>query len=120
MSKLTKNLISFAVIFAFAALIITPAFAGPFTVPTGTNLASGNLEDTAIRIINTVLGLLGLIALVIILMGGFKWMTSGGNEEKVGEAKKLLGAGVIGIIIILAAYAITSFVVTEMNNAMQG
>ncbi len=117
MSKLTKNVISFAIIFAFAALVFTPALA-QFSVPTGTGLADAELEDTAVNIIKTVLSLLGLIALVIILMGGFKWMTSGGNEEKVGEAKKLLGAGVVGIVIILAAYAITQFVVVQMQNAL--
>jgi hypothetical protein len=118
MSKLTKNVISFAIIFAFAALVFAPAVHAQFSVPTGTGLADAELEDTAVNIIKTVLSLLGLIALVIILMGGFKWMTSGGNEEKVGEAKKLLGAGVVGIVIILAAYAITQFVVVQMQNAL--
>jgi amino acid transporter len=117
MSKLTKNVISFAIIFVFAALVISPALA-QFSVPQGTGLADADLEDTAVNIIKTVLSLLGLIALVIILMGGFKWMTSGGNEEKVGEAKKLLGAGVVGIVIILAAYAITEFVVVQMQTAL--
>ena len=117
MSKLTKNVISFVLIFVFALAIATPALA-QFTVPGNTGLASADLEDTAVRIIKTILSLLGLIALVIILMGGFKWMTSGGNEEKVGEAKKLLGAGVVGIVIILAAYAITQFVVVQMQNAL--
>jgi amino acid transporter len=119
MSKLTKNVISFALIFVFALAIVVPiSVSAQFSVPTGTGLADADLEDTAVNIIKTVLSLLGLIALVIILMGGFKWMTSGGNEEKVGEAKKLLGAGVVGIIIILAAYAITEFVVVQMQTAL--
>jgi len=53
---------------------------------------------------------LGLIALVIVLYAGFMWMTSGGNEEKISKAKKILSAGVIGLLIILASYAITSFI----------
>lgn len=104
-------------VFVFALAIVSPALA-QFSVPTGTGLADADLESTAVNVIKTVLSLLGLIALVIILMGGFKWMTSGGNEEKVGEAKKLLGAGVIGIVIILAAYAITQFVVVQMQTAL--
>jgi len=47
----------------------------------------------------------------LILYGGFKWMTAGGNEEQVGEAKKIIISGVIGLIIILSAYAIANFVV---------
>lgn len=75
------------------------------------------LQTTIARIINVALGLLGIVAVVIILIGGFKWMTSGGSEEKVGEAKKLLMAGVIGLIIILAAYAIATFVINALVNA---
>ncbi len=75
------------------------------------------LQTTIAKIINVALGLLGIIAVVIILLGGFKWMTSGGSEEKVGEAKKLLMAGVIGLIIILAAYAIATFVINALVNA---
>jgi Zn-dependent protease with chaperone function len=62
------------------------------------------------------MGLLGLVAVVIILLGGFKWMTSGGEETKVGEAKKLIISGVIGLIIILSAYAIANFVVGSILN----
>jgi len=69
------------------------------------------------RIINLALTFLGVIAVVIILMGGFKWMTAGGNEDKVSEAKKLLGAGVIGLVIVLAAWALATFIINSIYNA---
>lgn len=119
MSKLTKNIISFVFILAIFSLMLLarPVFA-TITVPTGIDeLGTGDITTTAESIINTILGLLGLVALVIILIGGFKWMTSGGNEEKVGEAKKLLGAGIIGIIIVLAAYAIAKFVIESAQTS---
>ena len=56
------------------------------------------------------LGFLGIISVVLILYAGFMWMTAAGNEDKVGQAKKLLVAAVIGLIIILASYSIASFV----------
>ena len=62
------------------------------------------------KIIGYILAMVGVILLVQIIFAGYSWMMSGGNEEKVGEAKKLLGAGVIGLVIILAAYAITTYV----------
>jgi len=116
MSKLTKNVISFA----FIAIIAMGAtgVSAVISVPEVENLASGDLETTVVNLIEIILQLLGLIALVMVLIGGFKWMTSGGNEEKVGEAKKLLGAGLVGLIIILAAYAITTYVFSTIGEGM--
>lgn len=69
------------------------------------------------RIISLSLGLLGTIALVLIIYSGFQWMTAGGNDDKVTEAKKRLGYAIIGLIIILSAYAITDFVVRSISQA---
>ena len=69
------------------------------------------------QIINVLLTLLGIVAVVIVLLGGFKWMTAGGNEDKVGEAKKILGAGIIGLVIILAAWGIAAFVLNTLMSA---
>ncbi len=116
MSKLTKNVISFA----FIALIAVSALgvSAQVTVPTDDmGLSTASLETTAQKLIKTVLTFLGLVAIVMVLIGGFKWMTSGGNEEKVGEAKKLLGAGIVGLVIIMLAYALTAFVINNMNKA---
>ncbi len=82
-----------------------------------TGLGSGDLNDTIGAIIRAALGFLGVIAVVIILFGGFKWMTAGGNEEKTGEARKLIIAGIIGLAIILSAYAIATFVITRLVSA---
>src|SRR3989338_4532536 len=80
-------------------------------------LGTKDIRDTIGSIINVFMGLLGTVAVVIILIGGFQWMTAGGNEEKVEKAKKMIGAGVIGLAIILAAYSITRFVVGSLVNA---
>jgi hypothetical protein len=57
--------------------------------------------------IKLVLGFLGIIFLILTLMAGFKWMTAGGNEKQIEEAKGSLKNSVIGLFIVLAAYAIT-------------
>lgn len=83
----------------------------------GTNLGANtqaSLPETVANIIRVAMGLLGIVAVVIILIGGFTWMTAGGNDEKVGEAKKWIFSGVIGLAIILSAYAIASFVITNL------
>jgi Zn-dependent protease with chaperone function len=127
MKKIFKYLISLAIV----ALLLTPVFAlqvsaqadfGLNEVNTGLNNSLANRDPREIvgSIINIALGFLGVIAVVIILMGGFKWMTAGGNEDKVAEAKKLLGAGVIGLIIVLVAWAVSTFIINAIYNATSG
>ena len=86
----------------------------------GTGLGTQDIRTTVASIIRVAMGLLGIVAVVIILIGGFTWMTAGGNEEKVGEAKKWIFAGVIGLAIILSAYALTNFVINSLVNATTG
>jgi len=81
-------------------------------------LGAANPKDVAVNIIHIVLGFLGLLAVIMILIGGFKWMTAGGNEDQVGEAKKIIIAAVIGLLIIIASWAITNFVITQFLGAM--
>jgi hypothetical protein len=85
-----------------------------------TGLGQGDLKQTIGNLIKVALGFLGVVAVVIVLYGGFKWMVSGGNDEKVGEAKKLIISGIIGLAIILSAYAITTFVISSFLTATQG
>lgn len=83
----------------------------------GTGLGSADVRTTIASIINVALGLLGIVALVIILYGGFKWMTAGGNDDQVGEARKIIIAGVIGLAVILSSYAIANFVIDQLATA---
>jgi len=79
-----------------------------------TGLDERDPRGIAASVINVALGFLGIIAVGLILYAGFKWMTAGGSEDKITEARKLLVAGVIGLIIILAAFAIANFVLTQL------
>lgn len=127
MKKISKHLISFAIISLLVLpLVAMPALAqnqfGFNEVENGLNNTLSNSDPREIvgRIINMALGFLGVIAVIIIILGGFKWMTAGGNEDKVSEAKKLLGAGVIGLVIVLAAWALATFIVNSIYNATNG
>jgi len=64
----------------------------------------------AARIISYALSFVGILFLILMIWAGFLWMTAGGNEERETEAKKIIAAAVIGLIIVAAAYAITQFV----------
>lgn len=89
----------------------------PIDTQVGSTLGNEDLRTTVGRLINVALSLLGVVAVVIILAGGFKWMTAGGEEEKVGEARKMIFSGIIGLAIILSAWAIALFVLNQLNKA---
>lgn len=74
-------------------------------------LGTEDVRVTVAKIIRAFMGLLGIVAVVIILYGGFLWMTSAGNEEQVDKARKVITSGVIGLAIILSAVAITQFAI---------
>lgn len=78
-------------------------------------LGNADLTELIAAGIRVILGFIGIIAVVIILAGGLKWMTAAGNDTKVGEAKKLIVSGIIGLIITLSAYAIASFVISQLT-----
>ena len=79
-----------------------------------------NIRMIVVDIIKIILGFLGILAVVLILYAGFKWLTAGGNEEKVGEAKKILIAGIIGLTVILSAYILANFVINQIYGATTG
>lgn len=107
-------------VFLASFLLVKAGFAAD-TLNVGTNEVGNNLVlgstspiATAGKIIQVLLGLLGIIAVVIIIYGGFLWTTSGGSEEKINQAKKLLRNAVIGLIIILSAWGITFFILSKL------
>ncbi|MEK7139352.1 MAG: pilin [Patescibacteria group bacterium] len=125
-----KNLARMLTVLALTALVAVPLFAasaqnsnttddffGVNVVGDELELTTQDVRVTAAKIINAAMSLLGLVAVVIILAGGFKWMTAGGSEDKVEEAKKLIGAGVIGLVIIISAYSIARFVISSLESA---
>jgi hypothetical protein len=62
------------------------------------------------KIIGGFLGILGSVFVILVIYAGFLWMTAGGNEEQVGKAKKMMTNAVIGLIIVMLAFAITNFI----------
>lgn len=82
----------------------------------GTGLSSG-LDVTIGIIIKTLLSLVGTIFLLLTIYAGILWMTARGNEESVTKAKEIIQAAVIGLVITMAAYAITAFITGKLSGA---
>jgi cytochrome bd-type quinol oxidase subunit 2 len=144
MSKLTnfkiiKNLVlvlilSFIIIspfFCYAIDNLNNAFTntGPLGKAAGTTGAGYDTENTSEEstnkmislVITTVLSFLGVIFLVLAIYAGFTWMTARGNEEKVADARSTLTNAVIGLVVVLAAYAISYYVIQVLGKvALEG
>jgi hypothetical protein len=67
----------------------------------------GQVVATTIR---AVLSFLGIVFIILMIVAGWRWMTAQGNEEAVTQSKDSIRTAIIGLIIVLAAYAITYFV----------
>ena len=85
-----------------------------------TGMAKSDVRMTVANIIRVTLQILGVVGVVIVLIGGFKWMTAGGNDEQVGEAKKWIFSGMIGLALIMSAYAIAQFALNSLVTASGG
>lgn len=72
-------------------------------------------EQIVSAVISSVLSLMGVIFLILMLYAGFNWMTARGEEEKVTKAKDTLTRAIVGLIIVLAAYAISYFVLSQIS-----
>ncbi|MDP2944562.1 MAG: IPT/TIG domain-containing protein [bacterium] len=122
--KVLKNLLVF---FLLTAGLLAANFAlaqnfGTNEVSTGLagSLSSTDPRTIVGRIINIALGFLGVIAVGLMIYAGFLWMTSGGDEEKITTAKKILKNAAIGLVIILSSWAIATFIISRLSGAVNG
>lgn len=121
MPKLKRLLI---LILIFGAFFLTAGYSLAATPDLGTStidstiaLSSTSPIQIATNIINFLMGFLSILAVGLILWGGFIWMTSNGSEEKISTAKKILKNGAIGLLIILSAWGITYFILSKLITA---
>ncbi len=84
----------------------------------GTGLGLADPRMILAGIIKFALSLIGMITMLVIMLAGFKWMTSGGNDEKVGESKRMIVGAVMGLILILASFSIVQFLVGKFSGAI--
>ena len=113
------------------ALALSLTFAFGLSLPAQAQSLSDNLDDVQAdsdladaplpefigTLISVFISILGIVLLVIIIYAGFLWMTAGGNPDQVGKAKTWMINAVIGLIVLLAAYAISSFVIESLTTA---
>ncbi len=114
----------------FSIFLVSTSFAdslfgqqvGMSTDEVGSAFGSGGISEDEIKdpriviadAIGVFLGFMGVVFLVLIVYAGLLWMTAAGKEDQVGKAKSLLVAAVIGLIIVVASFAITRLITTKI------
>lgn len=83
-------------------------------VGTELGVSGADLEPAITFIINALLALAGLVAAIYLILGGVRYITSQGDEDKAGEAKQTILYAVIGLIVIGLSAAIVNFVVSRV------
>ena len=118
------KLLPLFILLALACVIAAPVYAVNITDKlTNVGTAAGytesqpSLATTVGKIIQGLLSLLGIIFIAYTIYAGYLWMTARGKEETIEKAKAIIRGSIVGIIIVLGAYAITAFVVSRIAEA---
>ncbi len=96
---------------ALVGLFPTVAFAQLEGVIPPPGTARGDLPSVILSIINYVLAFVGVISLAFLVYGGFLYITSAGNEDRITAAKQVIINAIIGIVVIGVSAALVNFVV---------
>jgi uncharacterized BrkB/YihY/UPF0761 family membrane protein len=121
----TKKTITLVTVFLFLAAIFSAsamdtgleatansAYGG--TPPMASIGNQAGFADFLGKTVGTALSFIGIIFMLLMIYGGFTWMVARGNEQEVGKAKEIITGAVIGLAIVMLAYAITRFIGTSI------
>ena len=109
------------------SLLIIPSYAatidcGDNTIPqsvrdaAGCDNSSSNALPTVVQnLLNVVIGITGIIAVIFIIIGGVQYMTSTGDAGKITKAKNTILYAVIGLVVVILAFAIVNFVIANVK-----
>ncbi|MBP6942482.1 MAG: IPT/TIG domain-containing protein, partial [Candidatus Buchananbacteria bacterium] len=108
-----------------SAVLVVPALAqdnfgtsqGSFGVLQGTDLT---LREGIVLVVQWLLGFLGVVAVLVMLYGGWIWMKAGGSADEVTRAKRIIIQGLIGLVIILSAFAIVAMIFRTTSEFLNG
>ncbi len=82
----------------------------------GYNTSSGiSIESMISLVITTAISFVGVIFLLLAIYGGYIWMMARGNEQEVEKAKNIIKNAIIGLVVVLAAYAISWYVINALG-----
>ena len=77
-------------------------------------LGTTSVPEIIGKVVRTALGVVGSLALILFIYGGFMWMTAGGSSERVKKGRDILMWSTIGILVIFSSYAILTFIFSAL------
>ncbi len=119
MRKFTKLITAATIVLGLGALVLAPAATTYALDPVGEIIkgtkaagSTGNedLGASIKNVVNVLLFILGAIAVIVIVVGGIRYATSGGDSTQVTAAKNTILYAVVGLVVAILAYAIVNFV----------
>lgn len=124
MKKFVKIILPILLIAGFVTLLVMPEVSA-MTLREGAEAARCDgcpadlFGDTGAfkKVTNTILYIVGIIAVIMLIIGGIKYVVSGGDSKKVTDAKNTILYAIIGLIIAFLAYAIVNFVISALPNS---
>lgn len=126
MKKFVRLILPVLLIAGFVTLLVVPEVSA-MTLREGAEAArcdecpSDLFGDTGVfkRVTNTIIYIVGVIAVIMLLIGGIKYVISGGDSKKVTDAKNTILYAIIGLVIAFLSFAIVNFVISALpsNNS---
>ena len=124
MRKILKLVLPVIVMISLVALAVVPEVSA-LTLQEGAEAArcdgcpSDLFGETGAfrKITNTILYIVGIVAVIMLIIGGIRYVISGGDSKKVTDAKNTVLYAIIGLVIAVFAYAIVNFVITSLPNS---
>lgn len=121
--KINKNIIGFIVLFVIALPCLAkaaPDLGIEYAAGLGLTTFGNDPRVMLVDVVKYILTFLGIFAVVIILLGGFRWMISMGNDDRLAAAKATIGSGMIGLAIILVSFTLVNFIIDTTTTALAG
>lgn len=109
MSSKSKKILVSSFLIVACFVFVLPALADGLTNPLGT--ANADPRIIVGNVIKALLGIVGSIALAVFIFGGFTWVTSAGNEQRVQKGKDMIMWAAFGLVVIFVSYALVTFVI---------
>lgn len=130
-ARTLRHIPTLSLVFALAVSVLlsaTPSYAADLTLQGGANSAKGTDQATDLfgasgiftTITNTLLFILGAVSVIMIIIGGLRYVISGGDSSAVTAAKNTILYAIVGVIIAILAYAIINFVIGSFTTGGAG